>query len=119
MYKFSRSGGNLTGRPDSYLIKIGAAAIALLFVLVCLVYVNTGSSSADPDGGEIGDLTWSFDGDHTLAISGSGPMVLPAEGYPWNGYSENVTSVVIGSGVTSISHSAFEALNNINTVDFG
>ena len=119
MYKFSRSGGNLTGRPDSYLIKIGAAAIALLFVLVCLVYVNTGSSSADPDSGDIGDLHWDYDGDHTLTITGTGPMPeLGCEHFPWYGYKNAITELYLGDGVTTIADEAF--MNGaITTIHWG
>jgi|GEM_PF-6199027 len=119
MSSFSRSGGNRNGRPDTYLTKYLAATVAILFAVVCIACMNTDSSSADPDGGTFGDLTWEFDGDHTLTISGTGPMEMPEEGYPWVDYSGEITSVVIGSGVTSISQSAFEALNNLASVDFG
>jgi hypothetical protein len=120
MYKFSRSGGNLTGRPDSFLIKIGAAAIALLFVLVCFVLLNTESSSAEADGGTYGNLTWEYDGDHTLTISGEGAMPDPhGENYPWIYYRGYVTTLVIGNGVTSIADDAFYYFNSLTDLTIG
>ncbi|MGN0473923.1 MAG: leucine-rich repeat protein [Acutalibacteraceae bacterium] len=65
-------------------------------------------------------VTWSLDDTGLLTISGSGAMdnYSSLSSVPWYSYSSQITSAVIGSGVTSISRGAFSAhsssLTNIN-----
>ncbi|MBO5599568.1 MAG: leucine-rich repeat domain-containing protein, partial [Candidatus Methanomethylophilus sp.] len=91
------------------LIKAGCAAIALLFVLTCFVFENTDPSSAEPSSGEFGDITWEFDGDQTLTLSGSGPMTKESDytNYPWYGFRSSVKTLIVGEGITSIADEAF------------
>ena len=64
-------------------------------------------------------VTWTLDDAGLLTISGSGAMTdysYPSD-VPWYSYSSQITSAVIGSGVTSISRGAFSfcsSLTNIN-----
>ena len=59
--------------------------------------------------GECGDHAyWCFDSDtHKLTISGTGAMNDCEYGAPWDDYSDNITSVVIENGITSIGNYAF------------
>ena len=73
--------------------------------------------------GHESDVTWELTGEssnYTLTISGTGAMT----GYDWNGqpwYSnkDNITSVVIGNGVTSIGKYAFHECSNLASVTIG
>ena len=49
---------------------------------------------------------------YILTISGTGDM----DGYPWENYKSDITTVVIGDGVTSISDGAFEGCTSLTTV---
>ena len=68
--------------------------------------------------GTCGDgLTWSFN-DGTLTISGSGDMYTydSTDDLPWADFASAVTDIIITSGVTSITDSAFYACENVETV---
>ena len=66
-------------------------------------------------------VTWSYvESTQTLTISGTGAMAdynNPLD-RPWIGYVDNITSVVIGSGVTKIGICAFNNCENLTTVTF-
>ena len=65
------------------------------------------------------DLTWKILMDGTLVISGSGTMTdYTAGNAPWDtqGYSDDITSVQIGAGVTHIGNNAFRSCANLQTV---
>ena len=58
--------------------------------------------------GTCGDnLTWTLTEDGTLIISGSGYMNYSDKTAPWNSYREQITAVIMNSGVTSIKSEAF------------
>ena len=69
--------------------------------------------------GTWGNLSWNYDGNGKLTITGSGAMDAAANyaGYPWYAYHSLITSVVIGEGVTSVAASAFGG--NQNTIVYG
>ena len=82
-----------------------------IFALLCLAVT---SAWAD---GECGDgVTWSYAaGTLTISYSGSGTGAMANYGYdnqPWNGNKADITSIVIGSGVTSIGNYAFQSCKN-------
>lgn len=62
---------------------------------------------------------WQLDSTGTLTVSGFGDMDTweSVEFVPWKNYKDSIKSIVISSGVTSISESAFEGLANLETVD--
>ena len=76
----------------------------------------------EPTSGTCGDnLTWTLDADGTLTISGTGDMY----GYgtfvddthaPWYEQRDEITAIVIESGVTSIGESAFENCSLLSSV---
>ena len=88
---------------------IERAAMTLL-----LMVFTTGSAWAD-DSGNCGttdhesDVQWSYDSSSkTLTISGNGAMAdYDSSSQPWHNYRDDITSVVIESGVTSIGEQAF------------
>lgn len=74
-----------------------------------------------PGGSCGGELSWDLGEDGCLTISGIGAMTdfdyeNPA---PWLEYSESITRVVIGDGVTSVGACAFQECMNLQTVQLG
>ncbi len=59
-------------------------------------------------------LTWTLESDGTLTISGEGSMteMSDAASTPWYDYREEITSIIVESGVTSISDYAFAGCTN-------
>lgn len=86
------------------------------------IIINFVSRNIDYDEnfGECGingnNLTWSLDDDGTLTISGNGAMKnYSFRGAQWYSKRENITNVVIESGVTSIGDYAFYNCANLIT----
>jgi hypothetical protein len=69
-------------------------------------------------GGNCGaTATWSLNSTGVLTISGSGDMAnYEYNSQPWNSYKDNITSVVIESGVTSIGKWAFQDCTGLMSV---
>lgn len=106
--------------------KMIATMLALLFVLNCTLV----TVSAANDSGTCGpDAVWSFNSQiGTLTISGTGSI----DGYekltavngslgltaaaPWKIYASEITSIVIGEGITSIGESAFKDLDHLESL---
>ena len=83
------------------------------------VSAKTNSNPVDDKSGTCGeDLTWSLDDKGVLTISGTGNM----EDYtllskaPWSDYSQDITSIVVKDGVTSIGDNAFINCNKVEQV---
>ena len=89
--------------------------IILLSLVMCLFFAFSASAEV-VDSGICGDnLTWTFDDNGTLTISGTGDMYdwdldpLDDENIPWNSYIHRmlIKNVIIETGVTSIGRAAF------------
>ena len=91
------------------------------------LFADDGDVIASGECGKNGDnLTWVLTVDGTLTISGSGEMENYSGEYqngeyyrtttPWSGYREQVTAVVVESGVTSIGQCAFGGCRNLTGV---
>lgn len=63
-------------------------------------------------------LSWSLEG-NTLTISGSGAMKDFEGGAPWAGSAEDIHTVILTGGVTSVGAGAFTGYENLTAVDFG
>ena len=63
-------------------------------------------------------LSWSLEGS-TLTISGSGAMKDFEGGAPWAGSADQIHTVVLAGGVTSVGAGAFTGYENLTAVDFG
>ena len=73
--------------------------------------------------GKNGNITWNLDDNGTLSITGKGNMqdfteddddneVLP----PWNQWDEEIYSVKIGDGITSVGDHSFDGCDNLSEV---
>lgn len=83
---------------------------------------ETAPGSAPEASPEPSSMTWTWDGNGTLTISGSGPMddynVLPDfKSVPWSEYLPKITKVVIEDGITSIGDYAFSDCSNLESVN--
>ena len=102
--------------------KIWSAPIALVVVLVSALIFGGITVSADTvaEGTCGSGVTWTLDNEGVLTISGSG--AIDSYGYsdprPWYIYSDDIKSVVVEPGVTSIGSYAFAALSNLTSIDY-
>ena len=89
----------------------------LLMLMLCVAFTVT-AACAETYNGTTGDCTWTFDSaTGTLTISGSGAMAAyTSSSMPWAAYKDNITSVVIEDGVTSIGNYAFSNCSCLTTV---
>lgn len=72
-------------------------------------------------GGKCGDNAyWTYDGNGTLSITGTGDMYdytyRSNTWSPWCGYSEEITSVTVGEGITRIGNLAFFLHTSLQSV---
>ena len=92
-------------------IKNLISIFAVLMLLASTASAQTSGSCGD-------NATWSFDTEsQTLTISGTGAMAdYNSSTMPWNDIKDNIQSVVINQGITSIGKSAFYECANLNSV---
>ena len=84
-----------------------------------LTWVSDGSGEEDPYTGTCGEnLTWRYDqATKTLTISGDGTMDdFIGSPFPWIGFRDEITNVVIEDGVRNIAHMAFYFYENLTSV---
>ena len=95
--------------------KFLSLALALVMVLGMLPAT---AGAATPANGSCGDnVTWNLTADGKLTISGTGAMTdYSSSSVPWYDQRTDVTSVTIGSGVTSIGSGIFMGCNNLTSV---
>lgn len=67
-------------------------------------------------GAEGDNLTWTFDSEGILTISGTGEMDSWALNSPWNEHSAEITKVKIEKGVTAIGEQAFNDCEKITEI---
>ena len=96
-----------------------ATALAIAFLVFgCSTYSEFDGAGTDI-GGECGDdLRWTYS-DCMLTISGTGAMAnySSSNKAPWNSYYESITSIIVGSGVTTIGSYAFDDCTKITTLE--
>lgn len=92
--------------------------LALLTVVSALAVsaFTVMAEGADAQGSCGKDVSWAY-ADGTLTVSGNGAMNgYTATTQPWKQYASEITSVVIGEGVTSVGLCAFYGFNAITEV---
>ena len=85
---------------------------------VLLALLMTAATGAWAESGSCGtNAKWELSGGK-LTISGTGKMIswVSSSKVPWNNYKSQITSVVIGDGVTSIGSYAFTGCGNLASV---
>ena len=103
--------------------------LILLAVLMLLLAPATQLRANAAETGTCGDdLTWTLDDAGTLTISGTGAMddytyendnFSSKSTAPWYSYRENIQSVVVEDGVTTIGDYAFYDYSNLSSVTIG
>ena len=101
----------------------------LVFVLAMTLMLGLSANAAEiVDSGECGaqgnNVTWTFDSEGTLTLSGEGKMVYSMTEWngsviftaPWHDYRKSIINIVIEKGVNSLSQSAFYECTNLKTV---
>lgn len=94
-------------------------SMRLFGIVLLATFLSGGSNKAYADAcGE--NLTWTYDKDtKTLTISGTGEMdnYNTSSNSPWYDIRDNIQTIVIKSGVTSIGSSAFKGCKEVNSVE--
>lgn len=91
------------------------AVIASVILLCAMLPLGVVSVSAEiVQSGTTGDCTWTLDENGHLTISGEGEMEDYNSGGPWG---DEITSVTIENGVTTIGQNAFESCWDLLSVD--
>ena len=92
----------------------------LLLTLALLLSAVTGAWAQNPCGD---GLTWTLnDGTLTISKTGEGTGAMPdydLQNVPWYNERNNITSVVIGDGVTAIGKYAFSQYSNLASLTIG
>ena len=99
-------------------IQLNSSRFAALCLACLLVAVCTVSVCAEEIGGDCGEgLRWSFSGD-TLTITGTGAMDdFPESSMaPWYAYREQISTVILPDGLTSVGDLAFYQCTELKTV---
>ena len=99
--------------------------VLLLCCILFSIVPTLGTASAAEENiiasGTCGEnLTWVLDNEGTLTISGTGDMDSwngSDATAPWNAYTEQISSVIVEAGVTSVGDYAFFACTNLTTLD--
>mgnify|MGYP004622616827 CR=1 FL=1 len=80
---------------------------------------NLGRGNCGAGGVNDSSVRWILTSDGTMTISGTGAMAIwEAEEYPWLELRDQIRSVVIRTGVTTVGSYAFSDCNNLETVEF-
>ena len=92
-------------------------AIVLLLSMATTHFALGEAEYADPERYETDNLTWEFDeGTGTLSIHGSGPMRSYLEEAPeWEIYGDQILTVRLDDGITSVGECAFYFYGNLQT----
>ena len=98
-------------------------ALSLLLSLCMMLSVFTFTVFAETQSGTCGDnLTWTLDDEGTLTVSGTGDMYDYAYDYaneetPWGLYIDNIKSIKIEKGVTSIGDCSFYRCSSLESIE--
>ena len=100
--------------------RILTAILSMVATVVTVAFFGVAAVSAaeltEPVSGDCGNgVTWTLDVDGNFTVSGSGEMQFST--CPWNNYKDNIKSVTIEQGVTSVADGAFASLPNLKKVD--
>ena len=123
-WKFDASNNTLTLESGDYDFSGSGTALRPLNPNVQLV-VEPGAKLTGGAAGDGSDVTWQLtentddSSTYTLKISGSGAMedYQTSSSRPWNNFRDQITSVVISPGITSIGDCAFTLFSKLIHVD--
>ena len=91
-------------------------SFVMLFSIISSVNLSAYAEESATSGKCGENVYWSYDeGSKTLTISGTGAMNYDSD-VPWDGYSEDISTVEIETGVTTIGEWAFSYCSNLKSV---
>lgn len=100
--------------------KLCALLLSLALVATCFVFLPAEANATEPNpSGTCGEnITWTLDNEGTLTISGEGHMVIDygVDGTPWYSVMDDIKTVIIEDGITSIGYGAFQDCRNLTAV---
>ena len=95
-------------------------SVTLIFIILLFTPVIANAETVDSGecGNKGGNVTWKFDSDGTLTISGKGEMdyTWSYNEMPWYDCKPDIKKVVIEDGVTSISDCAFQDCTGLTDI---
>ena len=99
--------------------RILTAILSMVAAVVTAAFFGGAAVSAaeltEPVSGDCGNgVTWTLDVDGNFTVSGTGDMEFST--CPWNDYKDNIKTVTIEQGVTSIARGAFSSSPNLKKV---
>lgn len=87
-------------------------------LLLCLIANILPAKAEIIDSGSCGEnLTWEFNNNGTLTISGTGKMDDLDYGAPWISHANDILTVQINNGVTSIGDNAFYGCSDLTSIN--
>lgn len=102
-------------------MKATKRTLSIILTLLILVSTATLAFAASTASGKCGkNAKWKFvESTGTLTISGSGPMKNYdfSEESPWNEYSDQITTIKIGSKITRIGNAAFYSCYQVSALE--
>ena len=98
--------------------KIRKVLSVIMAVMMVLSIVPVSAVAATISGSCGTNVTWSYDtATYTLTISGEGVMSgYKSNNRPWESYEDNIKTVVIGEGVTTIGAYAFYSFGALTSI---
>lgn len=102
----------------NWILKYGIFVVSVIFVFS--ISPSLISNADTIVSGDCGDgVTWNLDDSGVMTISGIGRMEDYSEMVtPWDEYKENITSIILSSGVKSVGSYAFVACENLASISF-
>ncbi|RRD69779.1 BACON domain-containing protein, partial [Tannerella forsythia] len=91
-------------------------------IFTLIIGLLTALGAAAQNSGNAGPLTWNYNaGTKTLSITGTGAMPDYASmaNQPWDAFGEEIETVTIGNGVTSVGKSAFQGCAKLQNATIG
>ena len=117
---YDGTGASYTGTEGyyQYLLTLNSDEITAIAGKTLRTYDYRDGTCGEPTVNEGKNVTWLYNiATNTLTISGTGAMADYDSGNPgWYNYRDNISSIVIGDGVTSIGGNAFYGCSSLTSV---
>ena len=101
------------------MLSLAVAVVTIVAFGSMTVFADTTIVASGDCGAQGSNVTWSLDSDGKLTIAGEGSIAdyKQASDTPWYGNKDNIKSINIGDGVTSIGNYAFANCENLTSIN--
>lgn len=105
------------GQAD-FLKKLLSIALMSFIIMQVFIFPISLTASAETFSGSCGtNVTWAYDLNGTLTITGTGAMYdYSSTPVPWSSYRSSISKIIISSGVTSIGNYAFSGFSSLVSI---